>query len=78
MKSRSSWSRTSGATPRSNPIPSWLSTAPMCATVAFVYVPTGSGVERPLNLIFISTGSADEDPLVSYPRNLFVAEESAR
>lgn len=45
---------------------------------AFVHVPRGKVIERPLNFIFLSTGSADEDPVVSYPRNLFVAEESAQ
>ena len=38
---------------------------------AFVYVPTGTVVEAPIHLLFISTGRGH--PTVSYPRNLIVA-----
>ena len=44
---------------------------------AFVYVPRGKAIERPLHLLFISTAK-DGEPTVAYPRNLFVAEESAQ
>jgi Fe-S cluster assembly protein SufD len=44
---------------------------------AFVYVPRGAVVERPLHLLFLSTPDGG-DPIVSYPRNLVVAEESSQ
>ena len=42
---------------------------------AFVYVPKGVRVEKTLHLLFIATSG--EEAVVSYPRNLFIAEESA-
>jgi Fe-S cluster assembly protein SufD len=44
---------------------------------AFVYVPRGVVVERPLHLLFIST-TGDGEPSMSFPRNLFVAEEAGQ
>ncbi len=44
---------------------------------AFVYAPRGTVIERPIQLLFISI-SEDETPIVSYPRNLFVAGETAQ
>ena len=38
---------------------------------AFVHIPEGETLERPLNLVFISTGG--DEPTVSYPRVLVVA-----
>ncbi|MEM1179050.1 MAG: Fe-S cluster assembly protein SufD [Acidobacteriota bacterium] len=42
---------------------------------AFVYVPRGVRVERPLHLLFV--GTAGDEATVSYPRNLIVVEQSA-
>ncbi len=44
---------------------------------AFVYVPRGVVVERPLHLLFLSSTGGGE-PTVSYPRNLLVAEENSQ
>jgi len=43
---------------------------------AFVRVPDGVDLEEPLHLLFISTSHAA--PVVSYPRNLIVAEKGSR
>jgi Fe-S cluster assembly protein SufD len=42
---------------------------------AFVFVPKGVALERPVQIQYVST--ADHGPLVSYPRTLIVLEESA-
>lgn len=42
---------------------------------AFVYVPRGTAVETTIHALFLSTNAGE--PTVSYPRNLFVAEESS-
>ncbi len=42
----------------------------------FIYVPKGRLIETPIHLIFLSTGLESE--FVSYPRNLFVAEENSQ
>ena len=42
---------------------------------AFIYVPRGVKVERTLHLLFINT--AGDTPVATYPRNLFVVDESA-
>ncbi len=44
---------------------------------AFVHVPRGVTVERPIHALFLST-SEDGEATVSYPRNLFVGEESSQ
>jgi Fe-S cluster assembly protein SufD len=44
---------------------------------AFVYVPRGVVVKKPIHAVFIGRGEADA-ATVSYPRNLFVAEESCQ
>ena len=51
---------------------------------AFVYVPRGKKVERPINLLFLGYDGQDghgnghrDGHVVSYPRNLFVVEEMA-
>ncbi|MEO0250578.1 MAG: Fe-S cluster assembly protein SufD [candidate division WOR-3 bacterium] len=43
---------------------------------AFVLIPKGAVVEEPIHLLFISTG--EEDPWVSHPRSLIVAEASSQ
>lgn len=43
---------------------------------AFVHVPRGVVVERPIHLLFV--GTSDGAPTVSYPRNLIVAEALAQ
>jgi len=43
---------------------------------AYVHVPRGRIVERPIHLLFVST--AAEQPTVSHPRNLIVAEEGSQ
>ncbi len=43
---------------------------------AFVYVPRGTAVETTIHALFLAT--ADSGPTVSYPRNLFLAEESSQ
>ncbi|MHC4416605.1 MAG: Fe-S cluster assembly protein SufD [Planctomycetota bacterium] len=50
-----------------------LNTAFM-ADGAYVHVPQGVRLETPIHLLFLSTGQADADPTVSYPRNLIVAD----
>jgi Fe-S cluster assembly protein SufD len=35
-------------------------------------------VEEPFHLLFLGTASADGDPRVAYPRNLFVADEASQ
>lgn len=42
---------------------------------AFVYVPRGVHVETPIHLLFV--GVATQQPVVSYPRNLFVSQENS-
>ena len=57
-----------------------LNTA-LFADGAFLYVPRGVVVEKPIQLLFLSTGRAVEPTAegiaVAYPRNLIVAEESS-
>jgi len=43
---------------------------------AFIYVPAGQIVERPVHLLFVST--SDEAGATSHPRNLVVAERDSR
>ena len=43
---------------------------------AFVHLPRGKVVEQPIHLLFLSTGR--EEPSVSYPRILVVAEEGSQ
>jgi Fe-S cluster assembly protein SufD len=43
---------------------------------AFVHAARGTVVEEPIHLLFVSTGGPE--PVVSYPRNLVVAEGGAR
>ncbi len=46
---------------------------------AFVHVPADVTLERPLEVVFVSTGRArSEGPLVSHPRSLIVVERGAR
>ena len=46
---------------------------------AFVHVPAGVTLARPLELVFLSTGRAASDgPFVSHPRSLIVVERGAR
>ncbi len=45
---------------------------------AFVYIPRGAAVETTIHALFLATSGDDTAPTVSYPRNLFVAEESSR
>src|SRR2546422_510860 len=46
---------------------------------AFVHVPADVTLERPLELVFLSTGRAASDgPVVSHPRSLIVVERAAR
>jgi len=46
---------------------------------AFVHVPADVTLERPLELVFLSTGRAASDgPVVSHPRSLIVVERGAR
>jgi Fe-S cluster assembly protein SufD len=47
-----------------------LNTAFM-ADGALIHVPAGASVERPIDLVFVSTGGAD--PFITHPRNLIVA-----
>ena len=42
---------------------------------AFIHVPRNTAVEKTVHALFLSTGG--EEPTVSYPRNLFIAEESS-
>jgi len=44
---------------------------------AFVHMPRGKVFETPIHLVFVST-VADGTPRVSYPRNLYVAEEASQ
>jgi Fe-S cluster assembly protein SufD len=41
---------------------------------AFVYIPEGQAIERPIHLLFIATGA---DPVASHPRTLVVAGRGA-
>lgn len=43
---------------------------------AFVFVPAGTTIERPVHLLFISTGA--EAGTTSHPRNLIIAERNSR
>jgi len=43
---------------------------------AFVHVPRGVVVERPIHLLFISTGSSS--PTASHPRNLIIAQRDSQ
>jgi Fe-S cluster assembly protein SufD len=43
---------------------------------AFIYVPKGAVVREPLHLLFLATNG--DEPLVSYPRNLFVLDENSQ
>ncbi|NJL26370.1 MAG: Fe-S cluster assembly protein SufD [Thermoanaerobaculia bacterium] len=43
---------------------------------AFIHVPRGVIVERPIHLLFVAT--VGEQPMVSYPRNLIVAGEHSQ
>jgi Fe-S cluster assembly protein SufD len=43
---------------------------------AFVYIPKGTVIEAPIHLLFIST--VNEQPTVSHPRNLIVAEANSQ
>lgn len=43
---------------------------------AFVSIPEGIALERPVHLLYISTGSTE--PFVSYPRNLIITGKNAR
>ena len=43
---------------------------------AFVHVPRGVVIERPIHLLFISTGNSS--PTASHPRNLIIAERDTR
>ena len=43
---------------------------------AYVRIPKGVAVEKPIHLVFVS--AAKEEPLVSYPRTLVVAERDAQ
>src|SRR2546430_2150955 len=46
---------------------------------AFVHVPANVTLERPLEVVFLSTGPAGSDgPIVSHPRSLIVVERGAR
>ena len=46
---------------------------------AFVHVPANVTLERPLEVVFLSTGRAASDgPVVSHPRSLIVLERDAR
>jgi Fe-S cluster assembly protein SufD len=46
---------------------------------AFVHVPGGAALDRPLELVFLSTGrQGSEGPTVSHPRSLIVLERGAR
>jgi len=46
---------------------------------AFVHVPANVTLERPLEVVFLSTGRAGSDgPIVSHPRGLIVVERGAR
>jgi len=46
---------------------------------AFVHVPAGVTLERPLEVVFLSTGRAASDgPVVSHPRSLIVVDRGAR
>ena len=46
---------------------------------AFVHVPANVTLERPLEVVFLSTGRAGSDgPIVSHPRSLIVVERGAR
>ncbi len=49
---------------------------------AFIHVPRGTAVETTIHVLFLSTGESTGsdagEPTVSYPRNLFVAEESSQ
>src|SRR2546429_559383 len=46
---------------------------------AFVHVPADVTLDRPLELVFLSTGRAVSDgPMVSHPRSLVVVERGAR
>jgi len=46
---------------------------------AFAHVPAGVTLERPLELVFLSTGGAVSDgPMVSHPRSLIVVERGAQ
>ncbi len=45
---------------------------------AYVEVPRGTVLERPLHLLFVSTTAAAGEPRASFPRNLVVAREASR
>jgi Fe-S cluster assembly protein SufD len=43
---------------------------------AFVRIPRGTVVERPIHLLFLALG--EEEPFVAHPRNVIVAEENSQ
>ena len=43
---------------------------------AFIYVPDGKIVERPIHIIFIT--SADNEKIITQPRNLFIAGKNSQ
>lgn len=43
---------------------------------AFVHVPRGTAIDRPIHLVFVSTAAAE--PTVSHPRTLVVVEDAAQ
>jgi Fe-S cluster assembly protein SufD len=45
---------------------------------AFVLIPRGTAVEQPLNLLFLSGEDGSDEPAVSHPRNLIVAESGGQ
>jgi Fe-S cluster assembly protein SufD len=52
-----------------------LNTAFM-ADGAFVYIPRGTVIQKPIHLLFVST--TGENPTVSHPRNLIVADDDSQ
>jgi Fe-S cluster assembly protein SufD len=44
---------------------------------AFIEVPPGVAIEEPVQLLFAATGNRDGKPVVAFPRNLIVADESS-
>ena len=44
----------------------------------FIHVPRGTAVETTIHTLFLQTTQGEAEPTVSYPRNLFVAEESSQ
>ena len=47
---------------------------------AYVHVPRGTALERPIHLLFVSTAGAEQsaDPTMCHPRNLIVVEEEGQ